>query len=56
MIGFAGSEDKVKWVSSLGFDKVFNYKEVNVFKTLKEVAPKGVNLYFDNVSGLFKIL
>jgi prostaglandin reductase 1 len=50
VIGFAGNDDKLRWLKEdLGYDHVFNYKTVNVFKTLKEVAPKGVNCYFDNV-------
>lgn len=50
MLGFAGNDDKLKWLKNeLGFDEVFNYKNVNTFKTLKEHAPKGVNCYFDNV-------
>lgn len=50
VIGFAGTEDKLKWLKDdLGFDHVFNYKTVNVHKTLREVAPKGVDCYFDNV-------
>ncbi|OXA58862.1 Prostaglandin reductase 1 [Folsomia candida] len=54
VLGFAGTKDKLTWLKNdLGFDEVFNYKEVNVFKTLKEHAPKGVNCYFDNVGGEF---
>ncbi|CAG9786033.1 unnamed protein product [Diatraea saccharalis] len=51
-IGFAGSDDKVKWLEQeLGFDKAFNYKTINVAKALKEAAPNGVDCYFDNVGG-----
>lgn len=50
VIGFAGSDDKVKWlVDELGFDHAFNYKSVDVAKSLKEAAPDGVDCYFDNV-------
>ncbi|CAG9786034.1 unnamed protein product [Diatraea saccharalis] len=52
VIGFAGSDDKVKWLEQeLGFDKAFNYKTVDAAKALKEAAPKGVDCYFDNVGG-----
>ncbi|XP_072931529.1 prostaglandin reductase 1-like [Epargyreus clarus] len=52
VIGFAGSDDKVQWLEKeLGFDKVFNYKTVDVNKALKEAAPNGVDCYFDNVGG-----
>ena len=53
VIGFAGEEDKVKWLKELGFDHAFNYKKVNVFDTLQKVAPKGVDCYFDNVNQRF---
>ena len=50
MIGFAGSDDKVKWlVEELGFDKAYNYKTSNWKQSLKEAAPDGVDCYFDNV-------
>ncbi|KAJ0177361.1 hypothetical protein K1T71_007370 [Dendrolimus kikuchii] len=52
VIGFAGSDDKVKWMENdLGFDKAFNYKTVDVTAALKQAAPKGVDCYFDNVGG-----
>ena len=28
VIGYAGSDDKVKWLKELGFDYAFNYKKV----------------------------
>lgn len=52
VIGFAGSEDKVKWLEKeLGFDKAFNYKSVDITAVLKSAAPNGVDCYFDNVGG-----
>ncbi|XP_065561766.1 prostaglandin reductase 1-like [Artemia franciscana] len=53
VIGYAGSDDKIKWLQELGFDHAFNYKKVNIRKSLKEAAPNGVDCYFDNVGGLF---
>lgn len=50
VIAFAGSDEKVAWVKELGADHSFNYKTTNVAEALSKVAPKGVNLYFDNVS------
>ena len=50
MIAFAGSDEKVAWVKELGADHVFNYKTTDVGEALSKVAPKGINLYFDNVS------
>lgn len=50
MIGFAGSDEKVKWlVNELGFDKAYNYKTVDFDQCLKEAAPNGIDCYFDNV-------
>lgn len=52
VIGFAGSDEKCKWlVDKLGFDKAINYKKGNLESLLKEAAPKGVDVYFDNVGG-----
>ena len=51
VIGFAGNDDKIKWLTEeLKFDHAFNYKTCNVRKSLKEVAPKGIDCYYDNVS------
>ena len=51
MIGYAGTDDKVKWLKDeIGFDFAFNYKKVNLSESLKEAAPEGVDVYYDNVS------
>jgi NADPH-dependent curcumin reductase CurA len=51
VIGFAGSDDKVKWLTDdLKFDAAFNYKTTDITTALKEAAPEGVDCYFDNVS------
>ena len=51
VIGFAGDDDKVKWlVEELGFDKAYNYKTADWNSSLKEAAPNGVDCYFDNVN------
>lgn len=53
VIGFAGADDKVAWLKDeLGFDYAYNYKTTTVAKALKESAPDGVDVYFDNVSFL----
>uniref|UniRef100_A0A0A9YWR2 Prostaglandin reductase 1 n=1 Tax=Lygus hesperus TaxID=30085 RepID=A0A0A9YWR2_LYGHE len=51
VIGFAGADDKVEWLKELGFDYAYNYKKISVKDALKESAPKGVDVYFDNVGG-----
>lgn len=52
MIGFVGSNEKLKWCSNdLKFDHVFNYNTVDISEELKRVAPHGVDIFFDNVNG-----
>jgi len=35
VIGFAGTEDKVKWLKQIGFDHAYNYKKTTVEDALK---------------------
>lgn len=53
MIGIAGADDKIAYLTNeLGFDGAFNYKTVSdYFEKLKELCPKGIDVYFDNVGG-----
>ena len=52
VIGIAGGPTKCKWVvDEHGFDACIDYKSEDVAAHLKELAPQGVNLYFDNVGG-----
>jgi len=51
VIGSAGSEEKVSWLREIGFDAAFNYKAAPVFGQLREAAPGGIDVYFDNVGG-----
>ena len=52
VIGIAGGKEKCAWLTSeLGFDAALDYKAAPLFKTLKEAAPKGIDVYFDNVGG-----
>ena len=52
-VGIAGTDDKVRYlVDELGFDGAFNYKTTkNYVEKLKELCPKGIDVYFDNVGG-----
>lgn len=51
-IGIAGGADKCRYVTEeLGFDGVVDYKSEDVRKALRALAPKGVDVYFDNVGG-----
>eukprot|EP01116_Phalansterium_solitarium_P013173 TRINITY_DN3027_c0_g1_i1.p1 TRINITY_DN3027_c0_g1~~TRINITY_DN3027_c0_g1_i1.p1 ORF type:complete len:391 (+),score=92.40 TRINITY_DN3027_c0_g1_i1:874-2046(+) len=51
VVGIAGSDDKLAYLKSVGFDEVINYKTDDVAKALAEKCPKGVDCYFDNVGG-----
>jgi NADPH-dependent curcumin reductase CurA len=51
VIGSAGSAEKVAWLEELGFDAAFDYREQPVRQALKEAAPDGIDVYFDNVGG-----
>jgi prostaglandin reductase 1 len=54
VVGSAGSDEKVAYCRSLGFDEVFNYKTVtSVEDALKEACPKGIDMFFENVSLIF---
>ena len=49
VIGSAGSEEKVRWLREIGFDAAFNYRAGSVLDQLREAAPDGIDVYFDNV-------
>jgi NADPH-dependent curcumin reductase CurA len=52
VIGIAGGPEKcAQVVEEFGFDACLDYKEGNLARRIRELAPKGVNLYFDNVGG-----
>jgi len=52
-VGIAGADDKIAYLTDeLGFDAAFNYKTVTDYvQKLKELCPKGIDVYFDNVGG-----
>lgn len=52
VIGSAGSPEKVRHlVEDLGFDAAFSYRDRTVSEALRELAPDGIDVYFDNVGG-----
>ena len=52
VVGIAGGKDKCHWLTSeLGFDAAVDYKDGALFKALRAAAPKGIDVYFDNVGG-----
>jgi hypothetical protein len=52
VIGSAGSPEKVAYLrEELGFDAAFDYHAGEVHALLREAAPGGIDVYFDNVGG-----
>lgn len=52
VIGIAGGEEKCRMIiEEFGFDAAIDYKDADVAKALRDLAPKGVDIYFDNVGG-----
>ena len=52
VVGIAGGREKCDWlIRQLGFDAAVDYKAANLFKELKQAAPRGIDVYFDNVGG-----
>ncbi|NXY93571.1 NADP-dependent oxidoreductase [Streptomyces sp. BR123] len=52
VVGSAGSDEKVTLLTEkYGFDAAFNYKNGPVAEQLKDAAPEGIDVYFDNVGG-----
>ena len=50
VIGSAGNDEKVELLTKeLGFDSAFNYNDGNLLGHLRELAPEGIDVYFDNV-------
>ena len=52
VIGIAGGKEKTTYlVDTLGFDAAIDYKNEDVNARLRELAPDGVNIFYDNVGG-----
>ncbi|KAF3942088.1 Zeta-crystallin [Dactylella cylindrospora] len=52
VIGIAGGKDKCNFLTStLGFDAAIDYKDSNWRQQLRELTPKYIDVYFDNVGG-----
>jgi hypothetical protein len=52
VVASAGSDEKLAWLKSVGVEAGINYKTTpNLVKALREAAPDGVDIYFDNVGG-----
>ncbi len=52
VIGIAGGKEKCDWlVNEAKFDAAIDYKSEDVTERVRALAPKGINIYFDNVGG-----
>lgn len=52
VIGIAGGAEKCAWLlDEAGFDAAIDYKSENVKDRLRDLAPKGVDIAYDNVGG-----
>jgi NADPH-dependent curcumin reductase CurA len=51
-IGIAGGAEKCRWLTDeAGFNAAIDYKSESVPARLKELCPKGIDIFFDNVGG-----
>ena len=52
-VGIAGGKEKCELVvNEFGFDACVDYKGGNLKKDLRAAAPKGIDIYFENVGGV----
>jgi NADPH-dependent curcumin reductase CurA len=52
VVGIAGTDEKCAWVvDELGADACINYRTEDVPARLRELCPKRIDVYFDNVGG-----
>lgn len=52
VIGSVGSDEKLDFiVKELNFDAGFNYKKESAVDALARLAPKGIDIYYENVGG-----
>ena len=52
VVGSAGTPEKVRWLTEeLGFTAAFDYHDGPVADLLRDAAPRGIDVFFDNVGG-----
>lgn len=52
VVASAGTDEKCAWLRSVGVHHAINYKSCgNLNDAVRAAAPKGINVYFDNVGG-----
>lgn len=51
-IGIAGGPEKTRWLTEVaGFDAAIDYRSENVERRIADLAPDGVDVFYDNVAG-----
>lgn len=51
VVASAGTDEKLEWLKTVGVDATVNYKKGNLLDNVRAAAPKGIDIYFDNVGG-----
>jgi len=51
VVASAGSDEKCAWLKAAGIDHAVNYKRGDLLAQVQAAAPKGIDVYFDNVGG-----
>lgn len=52
VIGIAGGPEKSRWLTEdLGFDAAIDHRAGGLHRAVREAAPDGIDVYFDNVGG-----
>ncbi|MCJ1284084.1 hypothetical protein MMC26_003415 [Xylographa opegraphella] len=51
VLGIAGSDDKVAWLKTLGFDDALNYKAADFGARFKAATGALIDVFFDNTGG-----
>ena len=51
VVASAGTDEKLAWLKGVGVDAVVNYKKGDLLENVRAAAPKGIDIYFDNVGG-----
>jgi NADPH-dependent curcumin reductase CurA len=51
VVASAGTPEKIGWLREHGIDAAFDYTRTPTRRALRELAPDGIDVYFDNVGG-----
>lgn len=52
VVGIAGGEEKCRWLTKEAhYDAAIDYKSDDMGAKIRELCPKGIDVYFDNVGG-----